>query len=88
MANKNNLLDVLSQSIIQICNRIVEKAKYNKTYKCRVVSVESNNMCKIQLAGKIYNAHVCCSSVSVNDWVWATICQNNYKDIIVIKDGG
>ena len=75
--------DALSDAIFTVCNKIISKAKFDKTYKCRVVRKISD---KKYLVIKDNVEHVVDGSFDyeVNQIVRVLLPQNSWTDAFII----
>ena len=75
--------NALSDTIFTVCNKIVSSAKFDKTYKCRVVSKVADNKYVVQ---KDNVSHVVVSNgeYSENDIVYVLLPENSWINAIIL----
>ena len=79
----NDVSDVLSDAIITVCNKIVSKAKFDKTYKCRIIRKLSDNqyvVIKDGIEHTVYGR----SNYEVEQIVRVLLPQNNWIDAFIV----
>lgn len=75
--------NTLSEIIISVCNKIISKAKFDKTYKCRVVSKVSDG--KYLVIKDNVNHTVSGISNYENDQIVRVLLpQNSWEDAFII----
>lgn len=74
---------VLSDTIFTVCNKAIEKAKFDKTYKCRVVSKVANNKYVVQKDGV---SHVVTGNAeyAVDTIVYVLLPENSWLNAVII----
>lgn len=73
----------LSDTIISVCTKIIESAKFDKTYKCRIVSKVADNkylVSKDNVQHLVYGR----GTYSVNQIVHVLLPENNWKNAIIL----
>lgn len=73
----------LSDTIFTVCNKIITNAKFDKTYKCRVVSKVSDGK-YIVIKDNIEHVVSSAYSYNVNDIVTVLLPQNSWKDATIV----
>lgn len=76
--------NALSDVIFTICNKIVSKAKFDKTYKCRVVNQISDNKCLVM---KDNVEHIVASRNTYyeeNQVVYVLLPENNWRNALIL----
>lgn len=73
----------LSDAIFTVCNKVITNAKFDKTYKCRVVDKVSNNK-YIVVKDNIEHIVSSAFSYNVNDIVTVLLPQNSWKDATIV----
>ena len=73
----------LSDTIISVCTKIIESAKFDKTYKCRIVSKVADNK---YLVSKDNVQHLVSGNgtYTVNQIVYVLLPENNWKNAIIL----
>ena len=75
--------ETLSDAIFTICNKIISKAKYDKTYKCRIVEKISDGkylIIKDNITHVVSGSH----NYEVNQVVRVLLPQNSWTDAFII----
>lgn len=75
--------NALSDAIFTVCNKVVSKAKFDKTYKCRIVSKISDGK-YVVIKDNIEHFVVGASNYEVNQIVRVLLPQNNWTDAFII----
>ena len=75
--------DALSDAIFTVCNKIISKAKFDKTYKCRVVSKISENKYLV-IKDDVKHVVFGSSDYEVDQIVRVLLPQNNWTDAFII----
>ena len=75
--------NALSDAIFTVCNKIISTAKFDKTYKCRVVSKVSDGK-YIVIKDNIEHVVSSAYSYNVNDIVTVLLPQNSWKDATIV----
>ena len=73
----------LSDTIISVCTKIIESAKFDKTYKCRIVSKVADNK---YLVSKDNVQHLVSGkgTYNANQIVHVLLPENNWKNAIIL----
>ena len=81
--NMKEISNALSDAIFTVCNKIISKAKFDKTYKCRVVSKVSDGKYVVM---KDDVEHIVNSAFTYNvgDIVTVLLPQNNWKNATIV----
>lgn len=86
MATKRELVQEITEIILETCKSIIHTAKYDCTFSGTITERISNGKYKVRINGTEYACTSCCpSALSVGDIVYATMIQNNTHNIIVHK---
>lgn len=75
--------ETLSDAIFTVCNKIISKAKYDKTYKCRIVEKISNEKYLI-IKDNVTHVVSGSSTYEVDQIVRVLLPQNNWSDAFII----
>ena len=75
--------ETLSDAIFTICNKIISKAKYDKTYKCRIIEKISDEKYLI-IKDNITHVVSGSSDYEVNQVVRVLLPQNSWTDAFII----
>lgn len=75
----NALLD----AIFTVCNKIISNAKFDKTYKCRVVTVLSDNK-YIVMKDNIKHAVIGKGTYEIDQVVYVLLPENNWLNAIIL----
>jgi hypothetical protein len=75
--------NALSDAIFTVCNKIVNSAKFDKTYKCRVISKVSDNR-YIVIKDNIEHSVIGKNSYEVNQIVYVLLPENNWLNAIIL----
>lgn len=75
--------NALSEAIFTVCNKIISKAKFDKTYKCRVVSKVSNGK-YIVMKDNVEHIVVGAFEYTPNEMVQVLLPQNNWRDACIV----
>jgi hypothetical protein len=75
--------NALSDAIFTVCNKIVNSAKFDKTYKCRVISKVSDNR-YIVIKDNIEHSVIGKNSYEVNQIVYVLLPENNWLNEIIL----
>ena len=75
--------NALSDAIFTVCNKIISNAKFDKTYKCRVISQVSNNK-YIVMKDNIEHTVIGKSTYEVNQIVYVLLPENNWLNAIIL----
>jgi len=75
--------NALSDAIFTVCNKVISSAKFDKTYKCRVISKVADNKYVVQKDGL---SHVVVSTgvYSENDIVYVLLPENSWVNAIIL----
>ena len=79
----NEISEALSDAIFTICNKIISKAKYDKTYKCRIVEKISDGKYLI-MKDSVTHVVSGSSTYEVDQVVRVLLPQNNWSDAFII----
>lgn len=73
----------LSETIIDVCNKIIASAKFDKTYRCRVISKVADNK---YLVSKDNVQHLVSGkgTYNANQIVYVLLPENNWKNAIIL----
>lgn len=79
----NEISSSLSDAIFTVCNKIISSAKFDKTYKCRVISKMSDKKYVVQKDGV---SHIITSSKEYadNSIVYVLLPENNWSNAIIL----
>lgn len=75
--------DALSDAIVTVCNKIISKAKFDKTYKCRIVRKLSDNkyvVVKDNIEHTVYGR----SNYESEQIVRVLLPQNNWTEAFIV----
>ena len=75
--------NALSDAIFTVCNKIINNAKFDKTYKCRVVSQVSDNK-YIVIKDNIQHTVVGKGTYVANQIVYVLLPENNWLNAIIL----
>lgn len=75
--------NALSDAIFTVCNKIISSAKFDKTYKCRIVSKVSDNK-YIVMKDNIEHTVSSMFTYNVNDIVTVLLPENNWKNATIV----
>ena len=75
--------NALSDAIFDVCNKIVANAKYDKTYKCRVVSQVSDNK-YIIMKDNIQHTVTGNGTYTANQFVYVLLPENSWLNAIIL----
>jgi len=75
--------NALSDAIFSVCNKIVETAKFDKTYKCRVVSKASDNK-YIVIKDNIEHTVIGKNTYEPNQIVYVLLPENSWLNAIIL----
>jgi hypothetical protein len=75
--------NALSDAIFDVCNKIVANAKYDKTYKCRVISQVSDNK-YIVIKDNIQHTVTGNGTYTVNQFVYVLLPENSWLNAIIL----
>lgn len=81
--NMKEISNALSEAIFTVCNKVIGKAKFDKTYKCRIISKISDGK-YIVIKDNIEHPVVGSSNYEVNQIVRVLLPQNNWADAFII----
>lgn len=81
--NMKEISNALSDAIFTVCNKIISKAKFDKTYKCRVISKVSDGRYVI-IKDNVEHVVVGACEYSTNEIVQVLLPQNNWKDAFIV----
>ena len=74
----------LSDAIFTVCNKIISNAKFDKTYKCRIISKVSDNK-YIVIKDNIEHAVIGKNTYEVNQFVYVLLPENNWANAIILS---
>lgn len=75
--------NALSDAIFTVCNKIISSAKFDKTYKCRIVSKVSDNK-YIVMKDNIEHTVSSVFTYNVNDIVTVLLPENNWINATIV----
>lgn len=75
--------NALSDAIFTVCNKIISSAKFDKTYKCRIVSKVSDNK-YIVMKDNIEHTVSSVFTYNANDIVTVLLPENNWKNATIV----
>ena len=75
--------NALSDAIFTVCNKVISKANFDKTYKCRVVSKISDNKYLV-IKDNVEHFVIGSSNYEADQIVRVLLPQNNWKDAFII----
>jgi len=73
----------LSDAIFTVCNKIINNAKFDKTYKCRVISQVSNNK-YIVMKDNIAHTVTGKNTYEENQIVYVLLPENSWMNAIIL----
>lgn len=75
--------NALSDAIFTVCNKIISSAKFDKTYRCRIVSKISNNK---YIVIKDNTEHVVTGkeTYETNQVVYVLLPENNWNNALIL----
>lgn len=76
--------NALFDAIFTVCNKVVTSAKFDKTYKCRVVSQVSENK-YIVIKDDIEHTVIGKNSYSVNQVVYVLLPLNDWRNAFIVS---
>ena len=75
--------NALSDAIFTVCNKIISNAKFDKTYKCRIVSVLPNNN-YVVMKDNVKHAVIGKNTYEVGQFVYVLLPENNWMNAIIL----
>ena len=75
--------NALSDAIFMVCNKIINNAKFDKTYKCRIVSVLSDNKYEV-MKDNIKHTVIGKNTYEVNQFVYVLLPENSWSNAIIL----
>lgn len=75
--------NALSDAIFTVCNKIISNAKFDKTYKCRVISQVSDNQ-YIVIKDSIQHTVVGRGTYVVDQIVYVLLPENNWLNAVIL----
>lgn len=75
--------NALSDVIFTVCNKVINNAKFDKTYKCRIVSKVSDNK-YIVMKDNVEHAVIGKNTYEVNQVVYVLLPENNWMNAIIL----
>ena len=75
--------NALSDTIFTVCNRIINSAKFDKTYKCRIISKLSDNK-YVVIKDNIEHTVVGKNTYEVNQIVYVLLPENSWLNAIIL----
>ena len=75
--------NALSDAIFTVCNKIINNAKFDKTYKCRIVSVLSDNKYEV-MKDNIKHTVIGKNTYEVNQFVYVLLPENSWSNAIIL----
>lgn len=80
----------LSDAIFAVCNKIISKAKFDKTYRCRIVGKISDGKYMV-MKDNIEHSVCCTGEYDTNEIVSVLLPRNNWAEALIVypqKGGG
>ena len=75
--------NALSDAIFTVCNKIINNAKFDKTYKCRIVSVLSDNKYEV-MKDNIKHTVIGKNTYEVKQFVYVLLPENSWSNAIIL----
>ena len=75
--------NALSDAIFTVCNKIISTAKFDKTYKCRVISHVSDNK-YIVMKDNIEHTVIGKNTYEPNQIVYVLLPENSWLNAIIL----
>lgn len=75
--------NALSDAIFTVCNKIISSAKFDKTYKCRIVSKVSDNK-YIVMKDNIQHTVIGKNLYETNQIVYVLLPENSWLNAIIL----
>lgn len=75
--------NALSDAIFAVCNKIVETAKFDKTYKCRIVRKVSDSKYVI-MKDNVEHTVIGKNTYEINQFVYVLLPENNWNNAIIL----
>jgi hypothetical protein len=75
--------DALSDAMFTVCNRIISRAKFDKTYKCRIVQQVSDNKYIVK-RDNVEHVVGGASNYDIDQIVSVLLPQNNWSEAFII----
>ena len=81
--NMREISNALSDAIFTVCKRIISEAKFDKTYKCRVVTVLPDNK-YVVMKDNVKHAVVGKNKYEVNEVVYVLLPENSWLNALIL----
>jgi hypothetical protein len=81
--NMQKISNALSDVIFTVCNKIISNAKFDKTYKCRIVSVLSGNK-YVVMKDNVEHTVIGKNGYEVNQFVYVLLPENSWLNAIIL----
>ena len=75
--------NALSDAIFTVCNKIISNAKFDKTYKCRIVSQVSDNKYTV-MKDNMEHTVIGKNKYEINQIVYVLLPENNWMNAIIL----
>ena len=75
--------NALSDAIFTVCNKIINTAKFDKTYKCRIISVLPDKR-YVVMKDNVKHAVIGRNTYEVNQVVYVLLPENNWLNAIIL----
>ena len=75
--------NALSDAIFTVCEKIISNAKFDKTYKCRIITVLPDNRYVIMKDG-VKHAVVGKNTYDVGQFVYVLLPENSWLNAIIL----
>ena len=75
--------NALSDVIFTVCNKVISNAKFDKTYKCRIVSQVSDNKYRI-IKDNIQHTVIGKNKYEPNQIVYVLLPENSWLNAIIL----
>lgn len=74
--------NALTDAIFTVCNKVISSAKFDKTYRCRVISQVSDNK-YIVIKDNIEHTVIGNKTYAVNQIVYVLLPENNWANAFI-----
>lgn len=75
--------NALSDAIFTVCNKIINNAKFDKTYKCRIVSVLPDNK-YVVMKDNVNHTVIGKNTYEVNQFVYVLLPENSWLNAFIL----
>lgn len=83
MKIENEAIDIMAKEIINLIRTMIDKAKFDRTKKGRIISHLDGKYYNVLIGSETYKAFSPTLSYEVNDIVYVKIAENNYNNLII-----